>query len=208
MRRDYLIAILLGVAAIPLGAALMVATDYLHLSGYLVPLTFWGGIALAVALITVAILIALRGERSESRAVSRRSHEPRNVPLHEAIWRVHLGRWGERETYGNDWTSRGPFHKTCAEVRQKALDGKLPVWGNKGPNTPFEPIPMGFWATHDIEANYNILPKVTETWVYVTEPTKIGQTTFARTLDWSNFMTSREVVEELWPPPKGREPVS
>lgn len=200
MRRDFLIAILLCIAAIPLGAALMVAPDYLHLSGYLVPLTFWGGIALSIALIVTAIFIAWRGERFEDLAVSPRSHEPRNVPLHEAIWRAHLGHWGERATYGDDWPSRVPFHEICAAIRQKARDGKLPIWGNKGSGTPFEPIPMGFWGTHDIEANYNINPLVKETWVYVTEPTKVGQTRHAKTQDWENFMTSKEVVEELWPP--------
>ena len=62
MRRDYLIAIILAVAALPAGAALMVAPEYLHLTGLAVPITFWGGIGLAVALIASAAVTALWGE--------------------------------------------------------------------------------------------------------------------------------------------------
>ncbi len=98
MRRDYLIAILLAVSAVPLGAALMVAPEYLHLPSELVPLTFWGGIALALALIFTAATVAWRGDRRprDETAVSPRSHEPRNVSLSDAIWRIHLGRWDDR----------------------------------------------------------------------------------------------------------------
>jgi hypothetical protein len=81
-----------------------------------------------------------------------------------------------------------------------ARDGKLPVWGIEQRRNTFDPIPLGFWSTHDIQAGYVINPLVKDTWVYVTEPTEIGQTRYARTQDWSDFMTSREVVEELWPP--------
>jgi hypothetical protein len=40
----------------------MVAPEYLHLSGVAIPITFWGGIALAVVLICAAAIVALRGE--------------------------------------------------------------------------------------------------------------------------------------------------
>jgi hypothetical protein len=62
MRRDYLIAIMLAVSAFPMGAALMVAPGYLNLSGSAIPLTFWGGIGLTLALICAAAIVALRGE--------------------------------------------------------------------------------------------------------------------------------------------------
>jgi hypothetical protein len=41
--------------------ALMVAPEYLHLSGVAIPLVFWGGIALTVALILAAAVVALHG---------------------------------------------------------------------------------------------------------------------------------------------------
>jgi hypothetical protein len=164
MRRDYLIAILVGFSAFPLGAALMVAPYYLHLTGYLVPLTFWGGLVLAAALIAIAILIASRGERSAHNSTfSPQSHRPRNVLLLDAIWRVHLGKWGDRIDYGNDMDARMSFEKTTGKVRQLARDGKLPVWGIKQRGNTFDPIPLGFWSTHYIEAGYVTNPLVKDT---------------------------------------------
>jgi hypothetical protein len=143
MGRDYLIAILLAVSAIPLGPAMTAAPDYLHLTGYFIALTFWGGIALAASLILIAAAVAWRGERaSENSAVSLQSNAPRNVPLLDAIWRVHLGRWGDKVDYGNDINAQTPFYRTVSNVRQMTRDGKLPVWGTKTEHgTPFEPIP-------------------------------------------------------------------
>ena len=62
MRREYLIAILLAIAALPFGASFMVANDYLHLSGVAVSATFWGGIILGGALFIAAAIVALRGK--------------------------------------------------------------------------------------------------------------------------------------------------
>jgi hypothetical protein len=62
MRRDFQIAIILAVAAIPAGVALMAAPEYLHLTGTSLALTFWGGIVLTVLLIVAAVILALRGE--------------------------------------------------------------------------------------------------------------------------------------------------
>jgi hypothetical protein len=202
MRRDYLIAILLAVSAIPLGAAMMVAPDYLRLPSQFVPFTFWGGIALALALIFAAATAAWRGERKprDETAVSPRSNAPRNVALVDAIWRIHLGRWGDRVDCGDHPDAWKPFSKITNEIRQFALDGKLPVWGSKGPGTPFEPVPLAFWRTHTIIATYVMNHLAQDVFICVAEPTKIGQVRNARTMDFApNFMTSREVIEELWP---------
>jgi amino acid transporter len=67
MRREYLIAIILAVAALPAGAALMVAPEYLHLTGLAIPATFWGGIAITIILIFTAIAVALRGSADNSK---------------------------------------------------------------------------------------------------------------------------------------------
>ena len=73
MPRACLIPIILAIAALPAGAALMVAPEYLHLTGAAIPLTFWGGIGLTVLLILSAAGLALKGE-AQSR------HEPLNKP--------------------------------------------------------------------------------------------------------------------------------
>ena len=62
MRRDHLIAIILWIAAIPCGAALMVAPEYLHLSGATQAAVFWSGVFVAAILFVLAIAIAVRGE--------------------------------------------------------------------------------------------------------------------------------------------------
>jgi hypothetical protein len=61
MRRDYLIAIILAFAGLASGAALMVAPEYLHLTGWTVPATFWGGIALTLLLLSLAGIVAWHG---------------------------------------------------------------------------------------------------------------------------------------------------
>jgi hypothetical protein len=62
MRREYAIAFVLALAAIPAGVSLMVAPEYLHLSGIAIPLAFWGGIVLTIVLLAVAVIIAMSGE--------------------------------------------------------------------------------------------------------------------------------------------------
>jgi hypothetical protein len=103
MRRDYLIAILLAVAAFPAGATLMVAPEYLHLTGVAVPLTFWGGIGLTAILILIAAAIAWRAKPQEAPkgkdrpAVSPYCNTPHDISLLDALWRVYMRIWGERK---------------------------------------------------------------------------------------------------------------
>jgi hypothetical protein len=72
MRRDYQIAILLAIAAIPAGIALMAAPDYIEVSKEHPGLFFWGGFILTICLVAAAIVIALRGEASGARPGHRR----------------------------------------------------------------------------------------------------------------------------------------
>lgn len=62
MRRNDLFAIILMVAAVPGGVALMAAPEYLHLTGIALAITFWGGVLLTLLLLFLAIAVALRGE--------------------------------------------------------------------------------------------------------------------------------------------------
>jgi hypothetical protein len=124
----------------------------------------------------------------------------RDVSLIDAIWRAHLGRWNDRIAYlRDDWKSAGPFHQVTSDIRQKAFEGLLPIWGTRPRSNLYEPIPPEFWRNHDIQASYVILPRATDTWVYVTHPLVIGEVPNARTNAWENFMTNREVIEQLWP---------
>jgi hypothetical protein len=68
MRKDFQVAILLAVAAMPTGVAMMAAPYYAEaaLKAYAGPF-FWGGLILAAVFICVAIAIAIRGEATEPR---------------------------------------------------------------------------------------------------------------------------------------------
>src|ERR1700730_17099921 len=72
MRKDFQIAVLLALAALPAGVALMAAPDYIPLLKEYPGPFFWGGLILAAGLIAAAITIAVRGEASEPRAGHRR----------------------------------------------------------------------------------------------------------------------------------------
>jgi MFS family permease len=77
MRIDFKIAILLAVASIPAGVALMAAPEYFAFLKEYPGLFFWGGLILTAVLIGAAIGIALRGEAREPR----RGHRRRMVAL-------------------------------------------------------------------------------------------------------------------------------
>lgn len=78
MRRDFVIAILLALAAVPLGVAMM-AAPLLFPSAphWALVLCFYGGIALAFLLIGAALLVAVRDERR----AERRGQRNRMIPL-------------------------------------------------------------------------------------------------------------------------------
>jgi hypothetical protein len=84
MPRACLIPIILAIAALPAGAALMVAPEYLHLTGAAIPLTFWGGIGLTVLLILSAAGLALKGE-AQSR------HEPLRMAMADSSFWLAIG---------------------------------------------------------------------------------------------------------------------
>lgn len=73
MRRDYQIAILLGLSAFPTGIALMAAPYYAEalLKQYAAG-CFWAGLGLTVILLVAAIVLALKGEASEPQKGHRR----------------------------------------------------------------------------------------------------------------------------------------
>src|ERR1700730_14099977 len=72
MRIRFQMAILLALAALPAGVALMAAPEYISiLKEYPGPF-FWGGLILASGLILAAIVIAVHGEASEPKAGHRR----------------------------------------------------------------------------------------------------------------------------------------
>jgi hypothetical protein len=68
MRKDFKIALLCALSAIPLGIAMSVAPDYISALKVHPALSFWGGIVVTALLLTAAAIIAIRGEQLVERA--------------------------------------------------------------------------------------------------------------------------------------------
>ncbi len=77
MRRDFVFGIVLALSAIPYGAAMMAAPEYLHLSPTGVFLSFWGGLVGTIVLIGWATGIALRDDAK----APAEGHKRRMVPI-------------------------------------------------------------------------------------------------------------------------------
>ena len=82
--------------------------------------------------------------------------------------------------------------------RQLAYDGKLPIWGKKFAGDTWRPIPPAFWADHQLDW-FGYLKgtpedlKTTAAGAYPGDKSGMQHT-------WSELMTSKAKVEELWPP--------
>jgi hypothetical protein len=77
MRRDLLIAILLAVAAFPLGAALTAAPLlFEHPPHWLLEVSFYAGGPVALALIVLATMSAMRGDAENAKKGRRRRMLP------------------------------------------------------------------------------------------------------------------------------------
>ena len=124
-----------------------------------------------------------------------------DVTLLEAIWRVTLGKWDVRLEYAdNDWEAMKPFWNAVIEIRQRAFEGKLPIWAKRKrpPSTLFELVPPQFWINHEINESY-CQKSPDDVWVQVTHPLVVGEVPRARTNLWTDFMTSKAAIEKLWP---------
>jgi hypothetical protein len=124
----------------------------------------------------------------------------RNVSLSDGLWRAFSGTWGGRIQLDTSLTRQTKkFLEAASEIRQRAFEGTLPVWGRRPASTLYEPIPSEFWRNHAIAAGYSISSTEGDIWVYVTRPLVVGDVPNARTPVWKDFMTSREAVEKIWP---------
>jgi hypothetical protein len=208
MRREHVIAILLAIAAFPAGATLMVAPDYLHLTGWEIPATFWGGIGLTVTPFLVVAFIAWRGESKAHPSVSPlcRSTE-RDVILTDAIWRVFMNKWEERKKIwdggdptGNvDWFK---FWQVCRDMQQKAFEGKLPIWATQKGSQLYEPLPLEFWRHNQLNPSAIMLNAPgqggpNDVWVERSD----GPGVYHRNGDWANYSTNSKIIDQLWPDP-------
>jgi len=78
------------------------------------------------------------------------------------------------------------------EIRQKAFDGSLPVWGIIGSGELFKPIPKEYWEHHYLQA---LIFAINDPEGYCTE----GDGLESDHTIYKSLMTSKAKVEELWP---------
>lgn len=126
---------------------------------------------------------------------------PRDVGLLDAIWRVHVGRWGERESMDDFRTDprSNHFFEACTEIRQKAFEGALPIWGRRKNSSLFEPVPWQFWRNREIIESFAIQPGLEDLWVRFTHALEVGDVPNATSNEWDHFMTNKDAIDRLWP---------
>ncbi|CAN5168518.1 hypothetical protein BH09MYX1_BH09MYX1_67400 [soil metagenome] len=121
----------------------------------------------------------------------------RDAWLSDAIWRAYLGKW-ERPDRDSGSAGVGELAAqrlhdiVVGEIRQRAFEGKLPIWGKRKGSSLWEPVPAEFWKANRV----NYLTILHE------KPEKIlleRDRTSARNDEWEELMTSKKVVEDLWP---------
>jgi hypothetical protein len=141
-------------------------------------------------------------KRSRAADVAVMSKLERDVSLPDAIWRVFLGRWGERINLPkHDFKDRRVYRfvVVCSEIRQAAFDGKLPIWATRQRSYLFEPLPQEFWRNREIIPDVSMHPDFEEVWVRFTHALAVGDVPFAMSSEWERFMTSKDAVDQLWP---------
>jgi len=121
----------------------------------------------------------------------------RDVYLSDAIKRAHSGRWLRS---GRDFNGLGialdaaeRLSKLVADVRQLALDGKLPLWGKRAASDVWEVVPKEFWESNQL--NYLTAIHEDPLALQVIDIVFTGQ----RNDEWRELMTSWQAVETLWP---------
>jgi hypothetical protein len=120
---------------------------------------------------------------------------PRDTLLGAALWRVCFGNWTKPKLP----ELIKQLEDAGEQIRQRAYEGLLPVWARKPKSTLYEPVPASFWRNHAIIAAFSAATLGDEIFVAVTTPLIVGEVPNARSLAWTDFMTSKEAVEKLWP---------
>jgi len=127
----------------------------------------------------------------------------RDIWLHDAIWRLYLGRW-ERRTIDRDGTGYSHeeierLQKCFKEIRQAAFDGRLPVWGKLGPvGNLWQQIPQEAWATGNADWFSFVGHGPEDLWMAASA--RSGLEGPKGRGNWSELKTSRAAVDAIWPP--------
>ena len=83
-------------------------------------------------------------------------------------------------------------YRALAEIKQKAFDGELPIWGRVGQAVLYKPILKEYWEHYDFEILSFAKDDPEE---FCTEK----HNDIANDVIYNSLMTSKSKVEELWP---------
>jgi len=128
----------------------------------------------------------------------------RDVWLSDAIWRAYLGAWhippgdGLLELNVSESEKRRFAMLVIRDFRQIASEGTLPIWGWKGTSTLWEKVPNEFWKNNHIEyiqVATNGPPDEVKAQAENPYEQDISK-------EWHHFMTSKAVIEQLYPSPQ------
>jgi hypothetical protein len=130
----------------------------------------------------------------------------RDVWLLDAVWRAFSGKWTVRSRRGNNKDLNAVemqrFYDLVARIfRQRAFDGKLPIWAKSARSDLWLEVPREYWRNHQIDYLTVIDTDIPENVTVEPERHEDSQAS-----DWRHFMTSRAVVESLWPAQEARSP--
>lgn len=89
----------------------------------------------------------------------------------------------------------GALGRAQIDVRQRARDGDLPIWGREGFSGTLNPLPPDYWEYYGFDLFGLMRGNAEEYGTELTRRTKSISLSKCRSL-----MTSKEKVEELWPP--------
>jgi hypothetical protein len=149
-------------------------------------------VAAVACLVFVGVHIARGSWESWRRPVSRQP----DTWLHDAISRAYYG-YRDRIPFIEGRYPQADIPRLAdivmQEVRQKALDGALPVWGKVGASDPFKPIPKDYWATHKLDW-FSFLEN--DPLALVTEPDPDKSRPTER---WKELRVRYDDVDRLWP---------
>jgi hypothetical protein len=107
-----------------------------------------------------------------------------------------LGKWdlpshAERAPKGDSENQRF-YDLVTKEFRQAAFDGRLPIWAKRRGSDLWEAVPKEYWKDRRL-AYLNVIREDPST-LSVEE-----EGSLRRSNEWREFMTSRSVVDALWP---------
>lgn len=127
----------------------------------------------------------------------------RDVDLLDAIHYVMNREWGKTLNWQSLPSEISALKNALKEIRQKACDDELKVWGMKSSETLWGtqssnlliPIQPEYWLRYGIDQNDAMIGDQQEL-----KTTQMSSNSSEKELIYQNLMTTKSIVEYLWPP--------